>query len=295
MTQLRSKSAHFPTERQTMEGGFSVNRFGEDHDARFMDPYLMVDAFAMSENFFAPHPHAGFAPMTYLLPESQIGIYNRDSTGVRNFINPGAVLVNIAGRGMMHEEPPMQRGTPARGLQVFINLPTSLKFMPPQIVHVDVADIPKIEKNSALIRVPLGSSNGITSPAKLPYPVRLIDVTLQPDATFEQELTEEENCFIYLFEGDAVFEGADGETPIELYDVLATHRSGTSLRVRGGTKTARFAIFAGKPIGEPIVSYGPFVMSSREDIKKVMDAYRQGKMGALGSSSYDASGNLILT
>ena len=88
---LRSLSTRFATERQTMEGGFSVNRFGEDHEARFMDPYLMVDAFAMSENFFAPHPHAGFAPMTYLLPESEIGIYNRDSTGVRNFINPGAV------------------------------------------------------------------------------------------------------------------------------------------------------------------------------------------------------------
>ena len=189
----------------------------------------------------------------------------------------------------------MKRGTAARGLQVFINLPTSLKFMPPQIVHVDVADIPKIEKNSALIRVPLGTSNGVTSPAKLPYPVRLVDVTLQPDATFEQELTATENCFIYLFEGDAVFEGADGEAKIELYDVLATRPGGTTVRIRGGEKTARFVLFAGNPIGEPIVSYGPFVMSSREDIMKVMNDYRQGKMGALDVSTYDAKGNLILT
>lgn len=292
---LRSISIHFPTERQTMEGGFSVNRFGEDHDARFMDPYLMVDAFAMSENFFAPHPHAGFAPTTYLLPESEIGIYNRDSTGVRNVINPGSVLVNVAGRGMMHEEPPMKRGTPARGLQIFINLPTAQKFIAPQIVHVDHADVPKVEKNSVTIRAALGSSNGVTSPAKLPYPVRLIDVTLQPDATFEQELLAEENCFIYLFEGDAVFEGADRETKIALYDVVGTQLGGTMARIRGGAKPARFTLFAGVPIGEPIVSYGPFVMSSRDDIVKVMADYRQGKMGSLGSSSYTADGNLILS
>ena len=162
---LRSISTQFPTERQVMPGGFSVNRFHDDEAVSFMDPYLMIDAYTLSEPYFAPHPHAGFAPVTYMLPESEIGFINRDSMGTRNRVGPGDMHWTTAGRGMVHEEVPEIKGRPARGLQIFINLPTAMKFLPPSYVHLADADVPKVERGGALVRAALGGSNGIASPS----------------------------------------------------------------------------------------------------------------------------------
>ena len=283
---LRSIAIQYPTERQTTNQGFSVNRFHDDEKTPFMDPYLMIDAYTLSEPFFAPHPHAGFAPVTYMLPESEIGFINRDSLGTRNRIGPGAMHWTTAGRGIVHEEVPEIRGRPARGLQIFINLPTRLKFMEPGHVHLDGPDVPRIERDGALIRVALGVSNGVTSPADTPYPVRLIDVTLQPGGVFEQELTGSENAFLYAFEGDMRLRSPEGLHRIDAFDVVGAKKNGDRLRIEGGDREARFVLAGGEPIGEPVVTYGPFVMSNRADLQKVMDDYRLGRMGKVEKSVY---------
>ena len=184
---LREVAAHFPTEHQDTGQGFQVNRFGDDEREPFMDPYLMIDAYTLSEPYFAPHPHAGFAPVTYMLPESEIGFLNRDSLGTRNRIGPGDVHWMTAGRGIVHEEVPEIRGRPARGLQIFVNLAAKNKFMEPGYLHMDGARVPRVETGGALVRAVLGASNGIRSDLSPPTDVRLIDVTLRPGGVFEQE------------------------------------------------------------------------------------------------------------
>ncbi len=287
---LRSIAAHFPTERQVHPGGFTVNRFGDDPDYPFMDPYLMIDAYTLSEPFFAPHPHAGFSPVTYMFPESEIGFVNRDSLGTLHRIAPGAMHWTTAGRGIVHEEVPEIRGRPARGLQIFVNLPVRLKFMEPGFVLLDAPDVPVLEKDGAVIRVPLGASNGLVSPAETPTPVRLVDVTLAPGGTFEQELSATENCFVYVFEGDAVLRTPEAAAGLACYDVVGTRRGGTRLRIEGGSRTARFVLAAGEPLDEPVAAYGPFVMSSRAELQRVMDDYRFGRMGKVEASVWDADG-----
>ena len=285
---LRSIAIQYPTERQTTNQGFSVNRFHDDEKAPFMDPYLMIDAYTLSVPYFAPHPHAGFAPVTYMLPESEIGFINRDSLGTRNRVGPGAMHWTTAGRGIVHEEVPEIRGRPARGLQIFINLPTRLKFIEPGFIHLDGPDVPRIERNGALVRVALGASNGVASPADTPYPVRLIDVTLQPGGAFEQELTPTENAFLYAFEGDMRLRSPEGLNRIDAFDVVGTKKNGDRLRIEGGDREARFVLAGGEPIGEPVVTYGPFVMSNRLDVQRVMDDYRLGRMGKVEKSVYGA-------
>jgi hypothetical protein len=287
---LRDLVVHFPTEHQTTNQGFDVNRFGDDDERPFMDPYLMIDAYTLSEPYFAPHPHAGFAPVTYMLPESEIGFVNRDSMGTRNRVGPGDVHWMTSGRGIVHEEVPEIRGRPARGLQIFVNLPTRLKFVEPSYVHLDGAKVPRLERGGALIRAVLGASNGLVSPAAVPYPVRLIDVTLDPGGVFEQDLTATENAFLYCFEGDAVIETPRGAARLDAFDVAGSAKGGTLLRVHGGRTRARFVLAGGEPIGEPIVTYGPFVMSRREDLQKVVDDYRAGRMGRVEKSVYGPDG-----
>ncbi|MBV1700686.1 MAG: pirin family protein [Hyphomicrobiales bacterium] len=285
---LRTISLHFPAERQTSPGGFSVHRFNDDDDARFMDPYLMVDAYTLSEAFFSPHPHAGFAPVSYIYPESEIGLINRDSAGTFNRVAPGDMHWMTSGRGIVHEEVPEMTGRDARGLQIFVNLPRAQKFMDPGYVFLGAADVPTWKGEGTIIRAVLGQSNGLTSPARVPYPVRLIDIELQPGATFEQELTATENAFIYIFEGDARFEDGQGITELDTFEVVATHKGGTRLRLTGGRQTARIVLFAGEPINEPVVAYGPFVMNSMDDIRKVMEDYRRGRMGRVEPTVFGA-------
>jgi redox-sensitive bicupin YhaK (pirin superfamily) len=287
---LRSISVHYPTEHQDTHQGFSVNRVLDDEARPFMDPYLMVDAYTLTEPYFAPHPHAGFAPVTYMFPESEIGFINRDSMGLRNRVAPGSMHWMTAGRGIVHEEVPEIKGRAARGLQIFVNLPTKLKFMDPGYVHVEAQDVPVVEAKGAIIRAALGASNGVASPGITPYPVRLIDVTLAPGGVFEQALEPDENCFLYAFEGDCLIETPQGRAKLDAFDVIGTARGGTILRAVGGEKRARFALFAGIPIGEPVMSYGPFIMSRREDLMKVMDDYRLGRMGKVEKAVFGPDG-----
>jgi redox-sensitive bicupin YhaK (pirin superfamily) len=290
---LRSVLVHRPTEHHETGRGFSAHRFGDDEATPFMDPYLMIDAYTLSEPYFAPHPHAGFAPVTYMLPESEIGFINRDSLGTRNRIAPGDVHWMTAGRGIVHEEVPEQRGRAARGLQIFINLPQRLKFMEPGYHHMDGANVPVVEKDGAHIAVVIGQSNGVASALAPPYPVQLIDVTLEPGGVFEQAVGIDDNAFLYCFEGDCVVETPQGKTLVSAHDLVGMRRDGTIVRVVGGSRRARFVVCGGKPIAEPIVAYGPFIMGSRQDLMKIMDDYRQGRMGKVDPSRWSADGRPV--
>jgi redox-sensitive bicupin YhaK (pirin superfamily) len=107
-----------------------------------LDPFLSVDHFWMSQPTFAPHPHAGFNAVTYLFEDSQTSFINRDSLGHQVEIAPGDLHWTQAGAGLMHEELPRDMGRAAHGLQIFVNLPAAAKHAPPQVHHVDAADMP---------------------------------------------------------------------------------------------------------------------------------------------------------
>ncbi len=121
--------------------------------------------------------------------------------------------------------------------------------------------------------------------------MRLIDVTLLPGARFEQQVRRAENAFVYIFEGDAIAEGKQGRIRLSTFDVYATARDGEVLRLEGGERYGPFCVlYAGEPLNEPVVSYGPFVMASRMDLMKVMDDYRMGRMGKVEPSTWGADG-----
>ncbi len=274
--------------RRERAPGFAVAQLHPEVVGGGMNPILQIDAFALAQPVFKPHPHAGFSAVTYILPESPIGFINRDSFGDRTRIAPGALHWTAAGRGILHEEVPEVLGTAALGLQIFVDLPQSLRWMEPQRLHLDAQRIPGHSHDGVELRIVVGESNGLRSPLTPPTPgVRLIDVTLASGAVFEQGLDPAENAFLYLLGGAA----RAGSNAVQLvaFD-LATTTSGTRLRIHAGEGGARLVLLGGIVLDQPVVSGGPFVFSSDADLARAVSDYQAGRMGRLAASRYDARG-----
>lgn len=281
---IRAK-VHAP--RSARAPGFNVAFLRPEPIGGGMDPFLQIDAFALAEPVFAPHPHAGFNAVTYIFPESPIGFINRDSRGTRNRIAPGAVHWTMAGRGILHEEVPEQRGVAALGLQMFVNLPAELKHSAPRVMHAEAARVPVVVRDGTAVRVVIGSSNGVASPLLVPSPgVRLVDVMLSTGSRFEQELEANENAFLWLFAGSAMALTPRGSVDLGCFDHVGYANDGDRIVLEGGADGARLVLFAGHPLNEPIVAGGPFVMATTQDLEGAFADYRSGRMGSLKPSTY---------
>jgi len=247
------------------------------------DPFLMLDEF-YSDNpddylaGFPSHPHRGFETVTYMLDGH---MRHEDSVGNRGDLGPGDVQWMSAARGIIHSEMPQQTEGRMRGFQLWINLPAKEKLNDPGYRDIPAADIPTVAlDNGGKARViagtlvqPGGSTKGPVQ-AVTTDPMYL-DVHLPAGTVFESPVTPGYNAFLYLYEGDATV-GDDGQALKHRTAGLLS--DGDTVRVKAGASEARFLLLAGKPLNEPIVQYGPFVMNTREEIEQAVHDYQSGKL-----------------
>jgi redox-sensitive bicupin YhaK (pirin superfamily) len=248
-------------------GGPGLERF---------DPFLMLDHFG-SDNpdeyiaGFPDHPHRGFITFTYMLDGH---MEHRDSMGNRGDLQAGGVQWMKAASGVIHSEMPQQTDGLMRGFQLWINLPASEKMSDPAYQEFSAAAIPEVALEQGRVRVLAGEFDGtrgvIDDPAT---DVLYLDVSLAADARFSLPLDGARNAFVYIFEGSARLAG----------DALATHSlavlgPGDTVEIAAGEAGARFILVAGRPLGEPVVQYGPFVMNTREEIEQAFADYRDGQL-----------------
>lgn len=265
--------------RRTMSSHFSAAHVGGPQLQDEMDPFIGIDHFDMRGPTFPPHPHAGFSAVTYLFEESAVGFVNRDSLGHQLRIEPGELLWTQAGRGVVHDEYPVRPGVPVYGLQIFVNLASDKKFSEPTVLHAKAPGIPLIEGPGLRARVLVGSSNGRTSELRPPTEVTLLDLTLQPGAHFEHVQPAGDSLLVYVTAG-AVQVGPEGRR-LETGDVAALAHDGERLLLSGADANTRVVVFAGRPLREPVVSYGPFVMNNRAQLERAVQDYQSGRMGHL--------------
>jgi len=239
------------------------------------DPFLMLDAFS-SENpddyvaGFPSHPHRGFETVTYLLDGHML---HEDHLGNRGNLKSGGVQWMTAGRGIIHSEMPQQENGRMRGFQLWINLPAKEKMKAAGYRDIQADEIPVVNVDGATVKLIAGSLGHTKSPVTggATDPVYW-DVSLPAGKTFTQEI-KDKTVYVYPFEGS-----------IEIEDrVLKTHQgavlgSGDTVSVKAGPEGARFLVLAGKPIKEPIVQYGPFVMNTREEIEQAIRDYQSGAL-----------------
>jgi redox-sensitive bicupin YhaK (pirin superfamily) len=250
---------------------------GEHLIGEALDPFIVVSLYDMTGPTFPPHPHAGFAVATYILPESPIGFFNQDSLGTRNRIAPGGLHVTVAGSGALHEEQPERAGATARGFQIWMDYENGKRNVPPASKSLEPSAIPSTTINGAHIRAVVGASNGLMSPLSVQTPLRIIDVALETGAGFTQELTGEENAFLFVHSGEI----AVASDVAHAGQVAVSTTGGETLAVTANDGPARFTLFAGQPFRQPRAQRGPMVASDQRELAGFMQAYASGAMGTL--------------
>ncbi|MCG6968156.1 MAG: pirin family protein [Gammaproteobacteria bacterium] len=260
----------------TEGAGVTVHRSIGTPALRNLDPFLMLDHFSSDDPGdyiagFPDHPHRGFITFTYMLDGHML---HKDSMGNRGDLRSGGAQWMKAASGVIHSEMPQQTNGLMRGFQLWINLPASEKMSSPGYQEFSPEAIPVIETDQATVRVLIGEYAGSRGRVEdLHTNVQYLDVALRPGKTFTQAVAGGLNGFVYVFEGDAVMSDT----------VLATHSfalmgEGDTVEITAGVQGARFILVAGRPINEPIVQYGPFVMNTREEIEQAFVDYRDGKL-----------------
>jgi len=245
-----------------------------------LDPFLLLDAFR-SDNpddyiaGFPPHPHRGFETVTYLLNGR---MRHKDNAGNEGVIEPGGIQWMTAGKGIVHSEMPEQQDGMLEGFQLWINLPSSHKMTAPAYQEHDAAHIPTESRNGCVIKVISGkTSQGTTGPVNQPLTDPLyVDVSLQPDTDFDEDIAAGHNAFIYVIDGEVKLEDAEA-TELSLgRDQLAVLGQGDTVALRSGDQAARFLLVAGKPLNEPVARGGPFVMNTDAEIRQAFSDYQRG-------------------
>jgi redox-sensitive bicupin YhaK (pirin superfamily) len=250
-----------------------------------LDPFLMLDQFS-SENpddyvaGFPAHPHRGFETVTYILDGHML---HEDHLGNRGHLKSGGVQWMTAGRGIIHSEMPQQDRGRMRGFQLWINLPAREKMKPAGYRDIQADEIPVIAlPGGGRARVIAGTleADGRSTPGPIQGGTTdplYLDVELPAGAAFSQALKADYNAFVYPFEG-SVSVGPAGAAR-----TLKTHSAGfltagDQVEVTAGPEGGRFLLLAGRPIGEPIVQYGPFVMNTRAEIEQAIRDYQTGAL-----------------
>jgi redox-sensitive bicupin YhaK (pirin superfamily) len=242
-----------------------------------IDPFIQLDHFYMRAPIFPPHPHAGFSAVTYLFEDSEGSFQNRDSLGDRALIHPGDLHWTQAGSGLMHEEVPSPLNTLCHGAQIFVNLAAKHKWSQPVALHLDSAQVPEYAiPTGGKVRVVVGAAFGLESPLQPLTPVTLLDVMLPPQGKIVHTLPPSHHAFVHVIQGSGEF-GA-GRSHLEALDVALLEPGSEIATVQARAIGLHYLLGAGEPLNEPIVSQGPFVMNTAEEIQKAIVAYQSGRM-----------------
>jgi redox-sensitive bicupin YhaK (pirin superfamily) len=245
-----------------------------------IDPFLMLDEFGSDDPDawiagFPDHPHRGFETVTIMLDGR---VKHADSVGNKGVLERGDVQWMTAGRGIIHSEMPERADGRLRGFQLWVNLPARLKMSPPRYQDVPAGRIASTVSGGATIRVIAGNAFGVAGAASTLIPVRLLDVEIGPDATFEIDVPDSHACFVYVYEGTSNAPDRAGK-PRELSKgELAVLEGSGAVTLASGGSGAKLLFADGEPICEPVARYGPFVMNTRDELVKAFDDYSRGEL-----------------
>lgn len=266
--------------QETSDGaGVRLTRLFSNNLQRRLDPFLMLDCFG-SDNpddyiaGFPNHPHRGFETVTYMIEGRML---HRDSSGSEGLLENGGVQWMSAGSGLIHSEIPQQEDGVMRGFQLWLNLAAKDKMTAPWYKDYQNPDLPKYSTDEgAQVTIIAGSSNGVEGAVQRDNTEPLyLDVHLPAGKSFETDIPATHNAFIVVYEGQLEVNGkAVQATQLALLANDDPEADGISLTA---SEDSKVIIVAGKPLNEPIVQHGPFVMNSREEIMEAFNDFQAGK------------------
>jgi redox-sensitive bicupin YhaK (pirin superfamily) len=273
--------------------GFPVRRAFAGVDLSDLDPFVHMDQ--MGEINYGPgepkgtawHPHRGFETVTYMIDGT---FQHQDSIGGGGLITNGGTQWMTAGAGILHiERPPeslITSGGLFHGIQLWVNLPAAEKWVPPryQDIEPDSATLLTTADGGAIVRVIAGTVGTHQGPGSTHTPISMAHVSVSPGAQLLLPWPEEFNALVYVLGGS----GRAGEEGRPIHTgQLVTHGPGNAIVIRADDKLDQrspeleLLILGGKPIGEPVAAYGPFVMNTKAELEEAFADYQSGKLGTI--------------
>ena len=268
--------------RKTSDGaGVKLTRVLSHSLQHRLDPFLMLDAFA-SDNpddyiaGFPDHPHRGFETVTYMIAGR---MRHRDNAGHEGLLENGGVQWMTAGRGIIHAEIPMQEEGVMEGFQLWLNLPGKDKMIAPWYRDFAAADLPRfVTESGATVTVIAGTSHGVRGAVTREVTVPIyLDLHFPAGSHFAQALPQEYNAFVYVYRGEVAIDGRT--VPAQRLAILGGGAQADGV-VIAASADARALLIAGRPLNEPIVQYGPFVMNTEQEIYQALNDFRDGRMAS---------------
>ncbi len=258
-------------------GDFEVRRALPSVKKQMIGPFIFFDQMGPAKLDAGkgidvrPHPHIGLSTVTWLF-EGQI--FHRDSLGVEQAIDPGALNWMRAGRGIVHSErtAPDERASDKSlyGIQSWVALPKDQEEVDPGFWHHGADDLPVITDGGVMLRVIAGSMFGETSPVKTHSDMFYGEAVMHPGATMPLPAVHEERA-IYVVSGQIriagdLFEGGQ----------LLVLRPGDAITITA-VKVARLMVLGGEPMDGPRHIWWNFVSSSKERIEQARQEWRDAK------------------
>jgi len=273
--------------RPTSDGaGVKLTRVLTQDLQRRLDPFLMLDAFGSDDPDdyiagFPDHPHRGFETVTYMIAGR---MRHRDSVGHEGLLENGGVQWMTAGRGIIHSEIPQQEDGTMEGFQLWLNLPGRDKMQPPGYRDFTNADLPQLVTSQGVaVTVIAGESHGVAGAVTREATAPLyLDLHLPAGARFEQALPGGHNAFVYVYRGSLTVSGQ--AVPVQRMAILANDARADGVVIEAPADApARALLIAGRPLGEPIAQYGPFVMNTQQEIYQALSDFREGRLGTIAA------------
>lgn len=257
--------------------GVKIRRLAGQQVQQLLNPFLMIDeirsdAAADYIGGFPEHPHRGFETITYMKAGR---LRHRDHMGHTGLIRAGDVQWMTAGRGVLHSEMPEQQEGLLHGFQLWLNLPRAEKMRPAAYREIPAAEITeRALPGGGLLRLVAGTLRVGAETLSGPMPgittePVLMDVRLPARERLELAFAEAYPAAVYVYQG-AMGALRQGQ--------LGSYSAGSLLALQAGDEETAMLVLSGRPIDEPIVQYGPFVMNSELEIEQALRDYRDGRL-----------------
>lgn len=226
------------------------------------------------------HPHRGFETVTVVYDGE---VDYEDSAGNRGSIGPGDVQWMTAGAGVLHKElhgrDYARRGGRFEVLQLWVNLPAKSKMTSPQYQTLHSLDIPVVNlpEGSGSVRVIAGEFGGMKGPARTFTLINLLDLRLRAGHGVRLDLRDGYTAALFILKGEIVVNGSEAAND---YEIVVLEHEGDEVTIDAKSDATLF-VMNGQPIDEPIVGYGPFVMSTAQQIQQAIADYNSGRLGKI--------------
>mgnify|MGYP000580871840 CR=1 FL=1 len=282
MTDNRYLVALSPGMPTTDGAGVKLTRMVGTPHLDMVDPFLMLDRIDSDDPDsyiagFPNHPHRGFETVTIMLEGL---MRHNDSVGNDGLLKPGDVQWMTAGRGIIHSELPEMIEGRLKGFQLWVNLPSDKKMMPPSYQDIEADRVPKVSFEGGGARVISGDFMDETGPAISQTPIRLLDVRLDAGTAWTTEPDDGNDLFMCVYEGEVSGTDVEGNRHTVEAPAVAVFAGQGPVTVTAGPDGAEILYCEGQPIREPVAKYGPFVMNTREELQQAVDDFNRGTLAA---------------